>query len=109
MGIILLDTNIVSYLLKGDTRAECRSAGRPISPQDAWIAATALQHDLERITLQTEGPLASSFAYPVDQGVFLRFYFNEVTGTIPFRLWTPSQYWPVNHWAVTRFVTIHSG
>ena len=115
MGMILLDTNIVSYLLKGDTRAksyephlheqqlaisfmtvaelfqwaavrnwgsdrvkkleqtlletytilsfdintcrlwgevraECRSEGRPISPQDAWIAATALQHNLPLVT-----------------------------------------------------------
>lgn len=31
-------------------RAERQSAGRVISPQDAWIAATALRHDLPLIT-----------------------------------------------------------
>lgn len=34
----------------GDIRAKCRAAGRPISPQDAWIAATALQYTLPLIT-----------------------------------------------------------
>ena len=45
------------------------------------LSATGL---FERITLQTEGPIASGFAYPNDQSVFLRFYFNEVTGTTAF-------------------------
>jgi len=27
-------------------RSDRQSAGRPISPQDTWIAATALRHDL---------------------------------------------------------------
>jgi predicted nucleic acid-binding protein len=31
-------------------RAECRIAGRPISVQDAWIAATARQYDLPIVT-----------------------------------------------------------
>lgn len=30
--------------------ADRRSIGRPISPQDAWIAATALRHDLPLVT-----------------------------------------------------------
>jgi predicted nucleic acid-binding protein len=34
----------------GDVRAKCRAAGQPISPQDAWIAATALQYMLPLIT-----------------------------------------------------------
>ncbi len=34
----------------GKIRAECRSAGRPISPQDAWIAATAIHHALRLVT-----------------------------------------------------------
>ncbi|RLC16899.1 MAG: type II toxin-antitoxin system VapC family toxin [Deltaproteobacteria bacterium] len=34
----------------GKIRAECQAAGRPISPQDAWIGATAIQHDLPLIT-----------------------------------------------------------
>jgi predicted nucleic acid-binding protein len=114
MTIVLLDTNVVSYLFKGDTRARiyapllegqrlaisfmsvaelfewaatrkwgqtrlmrleqtlgtyvivpvdvelCRhwgrlraqqqAAGRTIAPQDAWIAATALRHQLPLIT-----------------------------------------------------------
>jgi tRNA(fMet)-specific endonuclease VapC len=114
MGTVLLDTNIVSYLLKGDTRAaayaphllnqelaismmtvaelfqwagmrnwgsiriqqleamlqnyttlpcdvetsrywakirvERHNSGHPISPQDAWIAASALRYNLPLIT-----------------------------------------------------------
>lgn len=34
----------------GEIRARCRAVGRPISPQDAWIAATALQHHLSLVT-----------------------------------------------------------
>ena len=34
----------------GEVRAKCRAAGHPISPQDAWIAATALQYNLSLIT-----------------------------------------------------------
>lgn len=36
--------------LWGEVRSECQSVGRPISAQDAWIAATALQHDLPLVT-----------------------------------------------------------
>ena len=31
-------------------RSDRQSTGRPISPQDAWIAATALRHDLPLVT-----------------------------------------------------------
>lgn len=31
-------------------RADQQSAGRVISPQDAWIAATAIRHDLSLVT-----------------------------------------------------------
>ncbi len=34
----------------GKIRAQCRQLGRPISPQDAWIAATALQYQLPLVT-----------------------------------------------------------
>jgi|SRR5690348_8124627 len=34
----------------GAVRASRASAGHPISPQDAWIAATALRHSLALIT-----------------------------------------------------------
>ncbi len=114
MSVVLLDTNVVSYLLKGDTRvaayapllqghrlaisfvtvaelfewaalrqwgeariarleqtlatyviipvdvelcriwgrlrAQQQIAGRVIAPQDAWIAATALRHELSLVT-----------------------------------------------------------
>lgn len=36
--------------LWGQVRADCRAAGRPISPQDAWIGATALQYALPLVT-----------------------------------------------------------
>jgi hypothetical protein len=39
----------------------------------------------ERVALQTEGPVAHGRAY-VREDLFLRFYFNEVTGTIAFAL-----------------------
>jgi tRNA(fMet)-specific endonuclease VapC len=33
-----------------EVRANCQSTGRIISPQDAWIAATALRYDLPLVT-----------------------------------------------------------
>ncbi len=36
--------------LWGKVRAQCRAAGRPISPQDAWIGATALRYELPLVT-----------------------------------------------------------
>ena len=39
----------------------------------------------ERIALHTEGPVANGYAY-LEENVFLRFYFNEMTGTIAFAL-----------------------
>ena len=73
MNTLLVDTNIVSYLFKRDSRAAlhrytilpvdlevCRAwaavrlsrsaRGQPISPQDAWIAATALRYRLPLVT-----------------------------------------------------------
>ncbi|MDB9493398.1 type II toxin-antitoxin system VapC family toxin [Spirulina major CS-329] len=35
-------------------RSDRQNVGRPISPQDAWIAATALRHDLPLITHNTK-------------------------------------------------------
>ena len=55
-----LDQALTSYLVVpvdiemcriwGDLRAEQQSAGHTISPQDAWIAATALRHRAPLIT-----------------------------------------------------------
>jgi tRNA(fMet)-specific endonuclease VapC len=36
--------------LWAEVRASCWAAGRPISPDDAWIAATAMQWDLPLVT-----------------------------------------------------------
>ncbi len=44
--MILLDTNIVSYSFKGDSRAIALT----ISANDAWIAATVLHYQLTLIT-----------------------------------------------------------
>ena len=40
----------------------------------------------EQIALQTEGPVVSGYAYTDDDGCFLRFCFNQVTGTLAFAL-----------------------
>lgn len=40
---------------------------------------------VERVTLQTEGPIVDGYAY-VTEDLFLRFYFNERTGTVAFAL-----------------------
>lgn len=34
----------------GEVRAKRRAMGKPISPEDAWVAATALQYDLPLVT-----------------------------------------------------------
>lgn len=38
-----------------------------------------------RVSLQTEGPVVRGMAY-VREGLFLRFYFNQVSGTVAFAL-----------------------
>jgi predicted nucleic acid-binding protein len=47
---VILPFDIALCRLWGKVRARCRAAGRPISPQDAWIAATALQYHLPLVT-----------------------------------------------------------
>jgi predicted nucleic acid-binding protein len=42
--------NIETCRLWGKIRAQCSKMGQPISPQDAWIAATARQHKLPLVT-----------------------------------------------------------
>jgi hypothetical protein len=39
-----------------------------------------------RIALQSEGPVSSGYAYTDREEFFLRFYFNELTGTVAFAL-----------------------
>ncbi|MBV9786669.1 MAG: PIN domain-containing protein [Chloroflexi bacterium] len=55
-----LETHLRSYVVVpfdsavcrvwGNLRAVCQRAGQPISVQDAWIAATALHHQLPLVT-----------------------------------------------------------
>lgn len=47
---VVLPFDIALCRLWGEIRAECRAKGRPISPQDAWVAATALRYDLPLVT-----------------------------------------------------------
>jgi tRNA(fMet)-specific endonuclease VapC len=47
---LILPFDIALCRLWGEIRAKCRAAGRPTSPQDAWIAATALRHHLPLVT-----------------------------------------------------------
>jgi predicted nucleic acid-binding protein len=46
----VLPFDIALCRLWGEIRAECQAKGRPISPQDAWIAATALRYEIPLIT-----------------------------------------------------------
>lgn len=49
-GFIILPSDIEICRLWGNVRAMCRTAGRQISAQDAWIAATAIRHRLPLVT-----------------------------------------------------------
>lgn len=50
---MVLPVDTESCRLWGQIRADCQAVGRPISPQDAWIAATALRFDLPLVTHNT--------------------------------------------------------
>jgi len=52
---------------------------------DELLRAVADTGLFERVALRTEGPIASGQAY-VSKELFVRFYFNEMTGTIAFAL-----------------------
>jgi tRNA(fMet)-specific endonuclease VapC len=47
---LILTFDIALCRLWGQIRSNCRAIGRPISPQDAWIAAAALQYRLPLVT-----------------------------------------------------------
>lgn len=47
---IFLPVNVELCKLWGQVRGARRSAGRPISSQDAWIAATAVHHGILLVT-----------------------------------------------------------
>jgi predicted nucleic acid-binding protein len=54
---VVVDTSVVSFLFRGDTRADryrlhvaCRRIGQPIDGADAWIAATALLYGIPVVT-----------------------------------------------------------
>jgi tRNA(fMet)-specific endonuclease VapC len=46
----LLLPNIVTATIWAQLRTQVRTVGRHIKPDDAWIAATALEHDLALVT-----------------------------------------------------------
>jgi tRNA(fMet)-specific endonuclease VapC len=47
---LVVPVDIEMCRIWGTLRAERRSVGKTISPQDAWIAATALRHNLPLVT-----------------------------------------------------------
>ena len=47
-SVLPFDVNVCRHWV--EIRAECQRAGRPISAQDAWIAATALAFELPLLT-----------------------------------------------------------
>jgi len=47
---LVLPFDIDLCRLWGKVRAQCQSAGRPVSPQYAWICSTALHHGLPLVT-----------------------------------------------------------
>jgi len=47
---IIFPYDIDTCRIWGDIRAKCIKMGQPISAQDAWIAATARQHNLPLVT-----------------------------------------------------------
>lgn len=53
-NFLVLPFDIEVCRIWGNIRAKCRSVGRPISPQDAWIASAALQHKIPLITHNPE-------------------------------------------------------
>ncbi len=52
MSILLVDTDVDIELCRqwGNLRAQMQFLGKPISVQDAWIAATALRYNLPLVT-----------------------------------------------------------
>ena len=47
---LIIPVDIEVCQMWGHLRAERQAIGRVISPQDAWIAATAIRHDLPLVT-----------------------------------------------------------
>ncbi|MGL5941869.1 MAG: type II toxin-antitoxin system VapC family toxin [Waterburya sp.] len=47
---LIIPVDIELCRIWGNLRAERQAIGRPFSAQDAWIAATALRHDLPLVT-----------------------------------------------------------
>ena len=47
---LIFPFDIATCQLWGQIRANSQKAGYPISPQDAWIAATAKQHNIALVT-----------------------------------------------------------
>jgi len=61
------------------------------------LQALAKTRLIQRVTLQTEGPIVNGYAY-VREDVYLRFYYNENTDTMAFALIAEQQrIWGIDH------------
>ena len=47
---LIVPVDVEMCRIWGQLRAERQAAGHPLSPQDAWVAATALRHSLPLVT-----------------------------------------------------------
>jgi tRNA(fMet)-specific endonuclease VapC len=47
---LIVPVDIEMCRIWGRVRAERQAVGRPLSPQDAWVAATALRHTIPLVT-----------------------------------------------------------
>jgi tRNA(fMet)-specific endonuclease VapC len=50
LAYLILPADIDMCRIWGNVRATCQAAGATIAPQDAWIAATALRHQIPLVT-----------------------------------------------------------
>jgi tRNA(fMet)-specific endonuclease VapC len=50
IAYLIVPADIEMCRIWGRLRAERQAVGRPLSPQDAWIAATALRHTIPLVT-----------------------------------------------------------
>lgn len=61
------------------------------------LQALAKTRLIQRVTLQTEGPIVNGYAY-MREDVYLRFYYNENTDTMAFALIAEQQrIWGIDH------------
>lgn len=65
---------------------------------DELLSALADTGVFRHVSLQTEGPVVTGYAYTDDDEFFLRFYFNRMTGTLAFALIEKQKrIWGIDH------------